>query len=229
MSDLHGDLSLLDPLSCEVCVVAGDFARLEGRSPERIRAQAEWIRREFFQAVSAFPGTTFVMTPGNHDMCLDPKFQEAGFNWSIDWPSNVRMLIDEKAEVGGLTFYGTPWVPIISRTWGFEAEPDELERRFQKIPGGIDVLITHAPPRLPGKFCDVSLARGKDSRQFGSPELAAAISEKKPRYAFCGHIHTGDHRRLMCESSTVVNVSRLDERYEEAFRPFVADVPVRHA
>ena len=54
----------------------------------------------------------------------------------------------------------------------------------------------------------------------------------KPRYLFCGHIHTGDHEQLTIVhddgSSTVCyNVSRLDENYEIAYDPMVLEINPR--
>lgn len=54
----------------------------------------------------------------------------------------------------------------------------------------------------------------------------------KPRYLFCGHIHTGDHEPLTTAhddgSSTVCyNVSRLDENYEIAYDPRVLEIEPR--
>lgn len=56
--------------------------------------------------------------------------------------------------------------------------------------------------------------------------LADAILEKKPRYVFCGHIHTGDHAPARFGESEICNVSRLDEKYEIRYEP-VAFEPAR--
>ena len=37
-------------------------------------------------------------------------------------------------EIDGIKFYGTPWIPIISYSWAFEAERDVLSKRFSAIP-----------------------------------------------------------------------------------------------
>ena len=113
--------------------------------------------------------------------------------------------------------HGTPWVPIISYSWAFEGEHDTLKRWFSKIPSAIDVLITHSPPRIPGSDVDRSIQT--DSEHFGSGELTEAIIDKRPRFVFCGHIHTGLHGGVDFEGSRVYNVSRLDENYEIAYEP----------
>ena len=63
-----------------------------------------------------------------------------------------------------------------------------------------------------------------DSEHFGSSELAAAISKKRPRFVFCGHIHTGQHGGEDFGTSRIYNVSRLDERYDIAYEPTWVDV-----
>lgn len=222
ISDMHGRLDGLDPRGCEVCVVAGDFSRQTGFDRWSVRDQREWIRGEFFEWTGRFPDTTFVVVAGNHDLCLDPAVTARyGGDWRIEWPGNVRYLCDSATEVRGLRFYGAPWVPVINYRWAFEAEPDALKRRFSAIPGGVDVLVTHAPPRLPGYFGDVSLEFGADSEKFGSAELAEALFEKRPRRVFCGHIHSGSHEPFVFERTTVQNVSRVDESYEVRYEPAV--------
>ena len=108
-------------------------------------------------------------------------------------------------------------MPIISYSWAFEGEPDRLVEWFSKIPSGLDVLVTHSPPRIPGSDVDRSLQT--NSEHFGSPELTEAIAEKHPRFVFCGHIHTGLHGGVDFEATRIYNVSRLDERYEVAYEP----------
>lgn len=224
MSDMHGRLEGLDPRGCEICVVAGDFSRHMGFGRWAMKEQRDWIHDEFFAWTGGFPGTTFVVVAGNHDLCLDPAMtsRHVGENWKIEWPGNVKYLCDSGAEVHSLKFYGTPWVPIINCRWAFEGGRGELKKRFSAIPENVDVLVTHAPPRLPGYLGDVSLEFGENSERFGSSELAEAVFEKRPRRVFCGHIHSGSHEPFVFNGCTVVqNVSRVDESYEVAYEPAV--------
>ena len=143
-------------------------------------------------------------------------------DWRYEFSPNVHFLCDSGTEIDGVKFYGTPWVPIISYSWAFEAEHDVLSKRFSAIPSGLDVLITHSPPRIPGSDVDRSLQT--NSEHFGSHELTEAIINKRPRFVFCGHIHSGQHGGLDFESSRIHNVSLLDERYEIAYEPTWVEV-----
>lgn len=161
--------------------------------------------------------------PGNHDFF--PR-ELAGHNVDVKFAPNAKMLVDaeEVVEAAGqkLRVYGTPWVPVISHSWAFEAEHDALADKFSKIPMGVDVLLTHTPPRY--GFVDVSLEHGIDSEKFGSHELANEIFKKKPKMCFCGHIHSGDHNVCKLGETEVYNVSRVDESYCIAYEPLVVDL-----
>ena len=67
-----------------------------------------------------------------------------------------------------------------------------------------------------------------NSPHFGSLDLTDEIARKRPRFVFCGHIHTGDHVPVVLDhgesSTTVYNVSRLDEDYEIAYEPLRLEI-----
>ena len=223
-SDLHGNLEGLDPNEADVVVLAGDIAPLRGRGPWHINDQREWINKEFYEWTASYPKIHFVVIPGNHDFfpIAHLLFKEKKMDWRYEFSPNVHFLCDSGTEIDGVKFYGTPWVPIISYSWAFEAEHDVLSKRFSAIPSGLDVLITHSPPRIPGSDVDRSLQT--NSEHFGSHELTEAIINKRPRFVFCGHIHTGLHGGVDFESCRIYNVSRLDERYEIAYEPTWVEV-----
>ena len=219
ISDLHGKLAGLNPKGADVVVLAGDIAPLRGFGPWHVNDKKKWINQRFREWTASYPEIQFVVIPGNHDFypIAHVLFKTHGIDWAYDFSPNVHFLGDRGTEIGGVKFYGTPWVPIISYSWAFEGEPDTLKKWFAKIPAGLDVLVTHSPPRIPGSDVDRSLQT--DSGHFGSPELTKAIIQKRPRLVFCGHIHTGQHGGVDFEESRIYNVSRLDERYEIAYEP----------
>ena len=224
-SDLHGNLEGLDPKGADVVVIAGDIAPLRGFDPWNINLQRQWINTRFREWTSAHPDVRFVVIPGTHDFfpIARKRFRGIrGFDWKYGFSPNVHFLVDKGVEIDGVKFYGTPWVPIISWSWAFEADPAALKRRFSKIPADLDVLVTHSPPHIPE--CDVDFSLQTGAGPFGSSELANAIAAKRPRFVFCGHIHTGRHGGIDFESSRVCNVSRLDERYEIAYEPTLVEI-----
>lgn len=226
VSDLHGNLDGLDPAGCDVVAVAGDFSKMYGFGYWHVYRQAKWIKSRFFDFVSSYPDVEFVVVPGNHDLSFDSRYS-GGVDWRADLasrPGNLMFLLDSGTDVRGLKFWGTPWIPPISDMWAFESTDERQKAAFSLIPAGLDVLISHSPPRIPGSEVDISDFGKTKSRPFGSWALADSVSEKKPRYVFCGHIHTGDHSPVEFVGSTVYNVSRLDERYDIRYEPLILDI-----
>ena len=97
----------------------------------------------------------------------------------------------------------------------------ELAEIYDRIPQRCDILLTHMPPLA----CDAGrvLQHGNYNTManYGSLELAEAISARDINYALCGHVHTGNHfpEPFGCVRN-VVNVSLKDENYKVAFKPF---------
>ena len=224
-SDTHGILHGLPADGFDVVCVAGDIAPLNGHGKWHVYDQKKWMEKKFCKWASDNPKTEFVIIPGNHDFFLLGKERFGGdCNWKIDWPKNVHVLVDSEVTINGLRFYGTPWVPIISHSWAYEAEHDFLAEKFNRIPAGIDVLLTHTPPHISNEvMIDRSLQWGM-SEAFGSHELANAVLEKRPRYHFCGHIHSGTHDKVVFGNTEIYNVSRVDERYEVAYAPLSLEI-----
>ena len=223
-SDLHGQLEGLNPTGYDLVIIAGDIAPLKGFTKWNMYDQKKWIQKKFVSWMESYPNTQFVFVPGNHDLSLEHErtCRMSGFDWSIRLPENAHMLYDSGIELLGLKIYGTPWVPIISYMWAFEAEHDKLVKKFSKIPYDLDILITHAPPHISNCVLDYSLQTGNGP--FGSNELTQALYDKQPRMCFCGHIHSGDHSPFKFDNCTIYNVSRIDECYEIAYEPTIVEV-----
>lgn len=217
-SDMHGNLDNLDFSNADIVVFAGDIAPLKGFTSWHLLEQVKWMNTKFAHLCNAFNTVEFVFVPGNHD-----KFAISMVKDNVVLQPNAHMLIDEGIELNGLKFYGTPWVPVISHCWAFEAEHEKLASMFSKIPNGLDVLITHTPPRIENEKLDVS-TQYYETEPFGSVELAKEILCKKPKLAFCGHIHSGAHVPVKFGNTTIVNVSRVNEDYDIAYEPYACEL-----
>ena len=224
VSDMHGQLEGLDPKGVDLVLVAGDFAPMHGWSTRDLDYQVCWVNSILLEWISSYPKTQFRFIPGNHDLFA----QNGEFLSEVRLPTNAKLLIDQSDEVDGLRIYGTPWVPYINGRWAFEEMgAGRLREKFEKIPVGIDILLTHTPPRIRHKKIDVSIER--NTPHLGSLELTDAILAREPRFVFCGHIHTGDHNPLVVTnhdgSETIAwNVSRLNEDYRICYEPFILEL-----
>jgi Icc-related predicted phosphoesterase len=225
-SDLHGNLKDLNFEKIDIAIFAGDFAELKGGGKWHWYDQKKWIMKKLMPMIENNPQTQFCIVPGNHDMIMDKNMTNLypDINFEIKWSKNVHILIDKLVEINGLKIYGTPWIPIINFRWAFESDNKKLKEKFNLIPKDVDILITHTPPHISNDcMIDRSIQWG-GYEAFGSSELAEAIFEKEPKYAFCGHIHSGTHECVEFNKTKIYNVSRVDERYEIAYEPTIIEL-----
>jgi Icc-related predicted phosphoesterase len=166
-SDLHRDLgqaAKLVEMSAEADVVigAGDFASIHEGLEETIGALA---------AI----GAPSVLVPGNNETA-DALREAAGA-----WPT-ATVLHGEGTAIDGVEFFGLgAGIPVTPWEWSFDLDDEAAAAMLAPCPQGA-VMVLHSPPR---DHCDSA----SDGTHFGSPALLAAIEEKRPRVAVCGHIH----------------------------------------
>ena len=224
VSDLHGELGGLaeSARDADILVLAGDI------QPAQMGVDSgAWFRGVFYPMVAEI-GCEVVAICGNHDFHLANALNRAdGMKGA---PPNFHLLMDSGIELMGLKFWGSPWCPWINGRWYFEEDDEDIFDRFNQMPQGIDVLLTHTPPRLQTKKgdaghqndIDVSLECG-GCEHFGSASLLDVVKRKSPSVLFCGHIHSGSHAPAIVTGDTrntvCYNVSRLDEAYRIAYSP----------
>lgn len=166
-SDLHRDLdqaATLVEMSSEADVVigAGDFASVHEGLEETIAALASIT-------------TPTVLVPGNNE--TDAALRAAVADWEA-----ATVLHGEGLAIEGVEFFGLgAGIPTTPWDWSFDLDDAEAAELLAPCPEGA-VLVLHSPPQ---GHCD----GGSDGSHFGSPALLAAIEDKHPRLAVCGHIH----------------------------------------
>ena len=131
MADTHNEhVGLVVPAG-DLLIHAGD---LTGRgSMKELEAVADWLRAQ--------PHPHKVVIAGNHDFALQRKPVEARALFH-----GLTFLEDSEATLAGLRIWGSPWQPWF-HDWAFNAHRGkEIDAKWQLIPEGIDVLVTHGPP-----------------------------------------------------------------------------------
>lgn len=227
ISDIHGHLTEIEP--CDLLLICGDI------SPVHIQRDKEsmlkWLITEFKDWILSIPCDKVIMTPGNHDFWFHYIY-----NFTEDTDSLLNglvrdklvVLIDEKYEYNGFAIYGTPWCKPIGTEdpeyprWAFIKGQDKLNDVFGQIPFDLDILITHEAPNIGG--VDRSLYHDGSHKSFGSSILRTAIESTKPRFALCGHVHTGNHEFTYYNGTNVCNCSILDENYDIEFKPITFEI-----
>jgi predicted phosphohydrolase len=176
ISDTHGHHEELELPDGDVIIHCGDFSRW-GTDLDEARTFLAWF--------AALPFAHRVLVAGNHDMMFERENAAA----RALVPEGVTYLQDSGAAVGGLRLWGSPWTPRFFR-WAFMLPRGEpLRARWDLIPAGTDVLITHGPPY--GHGDQARAFDGGAPRSVGCLELLAAVRRVRPRAHLFGHIHEG--------------------------------------
>jgi len=193
----HGDLVVPDG---DVFVHAGDFTK-RGRL-EEVHEFAAWLE--------ALPHRHKIVVAGNHDFLFERD------------PPRARALLacatyleHEGTVVDGLTVFGSPWQPWF-HDWAFNLRRGAaLAQMWATVPSGVDLLVTHSPPRG-------VLDRTWGGEDVGCDDLLAALPRIAPRLHVFGHIHEA-YGTSSAGGRLSVNASNCDLRYRAVHPPVVVD------
>lgn len=210
VSDLHTHLPVVP--ACDLLVIAGDVCSIFTPALE----QEAYLRGPFAGWLSNAPAGAVVGVSGNHELVPDQLLA------SLPW----HYLTGEALEIEGLRVHGLPW------TNRFADSPyqDELGRetretlppRFEAVPDGVDVLISHMPPF---GLCD----EVQSGERVGSRALRWTIERARPTLCVSGHIHRA-HGAVRCADTLVVNAALAGEHDDlPAHAPLVIDIAQGHA
>lgn len=203
----HSGIEGITDKDCGTIVLAGDFME-KAKHHSDFGSAEKWWKDKFLPWCEDHKGQQIVIIGGNCDKWLYENRDK------VEWPKNVHYLDDSISEVNGMKVYGTSWCPH-NMNGAWEVDNEVLEKEFSKIPEGLDILVTHVPPKGEGLDLDHDTAF---NNHFGSEALTKAILEKKPKIVLCGHVHSGSHKPVKIGDSIVMNVSRIDDdRYEQSF------------
>jgi uncharacterized protein len=183
-SDLHVDTAQAERLAAassdaDVVIGVGDFASVHSGLDETIDA---------LRSIEA----PIVLVPGNNE--TEEALREACDGWQ-----GAVVLHGECTEIEGVTFFGLgAGVPVTPWDWSFDLTEEEAARMLAECPEGC-VLAVHSPPRG-----HVDTSSGGD--HLGSVAILEAITEKRPSFALCGHIHEAWGQRSRIGPTEVINL-----------------------
>ena len=204
VSDTHGARfhdELVIP-ECDVLIHSGDIGGRTGA--DELEEFLRWFEQQ--------PAKKKIFIAGNHDIILDRKFlndragsliSEQGAKELIAKAdallakySNIVYLNDTDYVYEGVKFYGSPITPSFHRqNWAFNADRgEEIKRYWAKIPGDVNVLITHGPPYgildlIPESF----KAHATEDVHRGCDDLLQVMKSRlnSLKLHCFGHIHEG--------------------------------------
>ncbi|XP_070110576.1 metallophosphoesterase domain-containing protein 1 isoform X2 [Equus caballus] len=227
VSDTH---SRTDPIQMpygDVLIHAGDFTELG--LPSEVKKFNEWL--------GSLPYEYKIVIAGNHELTFDQEFMADLIKQDFYYfPSvsklkpenyeNVQSLLtnciylqDSEVTVRGFRVYGSPWQPWFYG-WGFNLPRGQaLLEKWNLIPEGVDILITHGPPL---GFLDWV---PKKMQRVGCVELLNTVQRRvQPRLHVFGHIHEG-YGVMADGTTTYVNASVCTVNYQPVNAPIVIDLP----
>lgn len=223
ISDLHCRIpnDYLKNEKADLLAIAGDVL-MHGNAGEygQFMNWLEGIRSNFKR---------IVFVSGNHDRFIEENEYMCRKEMEA---LDVNMLVDQEITLRfddrEIKVYGTPWIPNISKhslNWAYEEfRGQKLAEKFDRIPEGLDLLITHSPPQY---ILDSIMYHGwkeKESDNWGSAELRYKLQTmaKPSRVHIFGHVHDcwkGKEWKEPGFSTQFYNVAVLDEDYNLAFEP----------
>ncbi len=213
VSDTHGRHREVTVPPGDLLVHAGDVTR---HGTEREAADfAAWL--------SGLPHPAKVVVGGNHDGWLEREPAAAR-----RMLAPAAYLVDEGVTVAGLRVWGSPWQPWFLAGAFNLPRGRRLRERWDLIPEGTGLLVTHAPP---GGVRDqvtwwlplaVSVASGRGGRA-GCDDLREAVARVAPRLHVFGHIHEGYGLETR-GATTYVNASACDTAFRAVNAPVVVEI-----
>ena len=229
VSDLHGMLPLYPSKywegleEGELLLICGDILPLHCQS-NAIESRI-WLTVEFKPWAASLPVEQVYFIAGNHDFWFERNDLTAHQIFSSH--DKVRYLRNEYVDYLSTQdakvyrIFGTPYCHIFGN-WAFMRDEETLAKKFNQIPGNVDILISHDAPYGTSDICFEGFAASKG--HIGCPELRDAIIEKKPSYCFHGHLHTSNHEEEILEETRVYNTSILNEQYDFVYNPLIIEL-----
>ncbi|KAL5475502.1 hypothetical protein EMCRGX_G025324 [Ephydatia muelleri] len=223
ISDTHKHASTLPRIpDGDVLLHTGDFTKFG--NPEDIE--------NFRHLLAGASHLHKVLIAGNHDLVFDvqnydtlhKKFGRGQKNdphalkdMIVSLP-RVTYLEDSGTVINGIKIWGTPWVPVFCNSAFNIPRGAPCLAKWDLIPEGTDVLMTHGPPVGHGDLC-------KSGIRAGCVDLLATVQDRvKPKYHVFGHIHEG-YGATTDGHTIFVNCAICNLRYKPVNKPIIFDLP----
>ncbi|KAF9885375.1 hypothetical protein FE257_012993 [Aspergillus nanangensis] len=161
-----------------ILIHAGDLT--QSGSLKELQATVDWLQSQ--------PHSTKIVVAGNHDVYLDQDYHhDSSDKRTVQWGDIIYLQNSETTITCSngrrLRIYGSPYSPR-NGNWAFQYP--RSKDAWDDIPEGIDILITHCPPRA-----------HLDLLNFGCVHLLRHLWRVRPRLHVFGHVHEGAGREWL--------------------------------
>lgn len=178
ISDTHGThRKLLVPPDIDMIIHSGDFTNWRDTVKNSIEAY------DFLEWLMVLNVKYKILVAGNHDTSL-----YSGLVKMKNYPEII--YLDHKlVEIEGIKIFGSPYTPSFGVGWAFNKDRGKIDKYWQQIPEGADIVVTHGPPQ---RILDLAVDYEGVLEYCGCRSLARHIDRVKPKVSIFGHIHNGD-------------------------------------
>jgi Icc-related predicted phosphoesterase len=209
ISDIHCKQNSVTIPECDILISSGDYS---------FRGELHVVK-DFHKWLNKQPAKHIISVQGNHETGVERNFQISKLEAEKACP-RVHFVDEGLVEVEGLKVWCTAITPFFCN-WAWNRYPgDEIQKHWDLIPSGIDILVSHGPPH---KILDGVPEGGGRVRHCGCPQLLAKVLELKPKFHFFGHIHEGRGIHTQ-DGITFVNASICNENYQPIHKPVVVTI-----
>jgi Icc-related predicted phosphoesterase len=177
ISDTHMNQGQLEvPQDVDIVIHSGDASNWKDpyKNESEMRAFIDWF--------ASLPIPNKIFVAGNHDTSIEKGLIKADFIES----RKINYLYCEERVIAGLRFWGAPYTPRYG-DWSFMKDRGTINRLWETIPAGVDVIVTHGPPY---GVLDATIDRSHQYNLCGDSALMKAVTRVAPRLVCFGHIHS---------------------------------------
>jgi Icc-related predicted phosphoesterase len=177
ISDTHGLHSQLQiPDGIDAVVHSGDASNYLDpyRNESELRGFIDWF--------AELPIQVKIFVPGNHDTSLEKGL----LTRELIESRGINLLINEERTIEGLRIWGSPFTPRYGG-WAYMKDRGTINRLWENIPEGLDVLITHGPPY---GVLDATYDHHNKVELVGCSALRKRLVKVPPRFMLFGHVHS---------------------------------------
>lgn len=204
ISDTHNVYKNLIVSKCDLLISAGDYS-FRGTEQETKNFH-EWLNDQ--------PAKYIISVMGNHELGPEKDF-ELHKSLALEVCPRVHFIEEGLIEIEGLKIWCSAYTPAFCN-WAYNLYSDEeLRHHWNKIPEGIDILVTHGPAygMLDEVFCPPSYEEHK-----GCKELWNAVLKIKPKAHVFGHLHY-HYGQLEFNGTKFYNVANCNDSYKIERQP----------
>lgn len=234
----HGSYGQLKLEGGDLLIITGDLTKRD--EPEEFANFVGWLQNQKYKKK--------IVIAGNHDNFIrdNPHWADLidlGFKYLCD--SGTEFEYEEEIQEdhkfkGSISYkvkkklkiWGSPWsltFPNINpHCAAFTGDEDNLKEQYAKIPGDIDILITHSPPWGILDQIDTFSEGERVDKHVGSISLRNMVLDRKRlpklKHHFFSHIHEKGGNMLDTTLTKFYNCSIMNENYRPVNKPFNIEI-----